>query len=135
MKWLSELDLSQFPKLKYQGWAPNRPYSPNNPKYDPNNPLRPKHPDTHYFRYYTLKINNHEYWVNVKVHKLFGEVIYVVEKNKPTDIIKTRKKRPDTRCQVFSARYALTWIQSPLARETISHCKYTNFLNILPNFP
>ena len=71
MKWLSELDLKKIPKLKYQGWAHNRPYPSNHPKYDPNNPLRPKHPDTQYFRYYTLNINHHEYWVNVKVHKLF----------------------------------------------------------------
>lgn len=92
MKWLSELNLKKFPKLTFQGWAPNRPYSPNHSKYDPNNPLKQKHPDTDYFRYYTLKIGNHEYWANVKVHKLYGEVIYTIERMKPTDIIKTRKK-------------------------------------------
>lgn len=92
MKWLSELDLSKFPKLKYQGWALNKPYPTSHPKYDPNNPLKQKHPETEYFRYYTLKIDNYEYWANVKVHQLYGEVIYTLERKKTIDVIKTRKK-------------------------------------------
>lgn len=68
------IEIKKIPKLTFQEWAPNRPYSPTHSKYDPNNPSKQKHPDTDYFRYYTLKINNHEYWANVKVYKLYGEL-------------------------------------------------------------
>ena len=33
-----------------------------------------------------------DYWVNVKMHKHFGEVVYTIEKEKPTDIIPGHKK-------------------------------------------
>lgn len=87
MKWLQKFDLSAIKGWKYQGWAENRPYSPNHPKFDPNNPDRKKHPETEYFTYYSLKIGRKNYWANVKVHKVYGEVLYTIEEKKPDDLI------------------------------------------------
>lgn len=93
-QWLQKFDIKDFYKIKYKGWAPDRPFPEDHPKYDPNNPTKPKHGnDTDYFLYYTIKINERDYWVNVKMHKHYGEVIYTIEKEKPTDIIYGHKKK------------------------------------------
>lgn len=88
MNWLKSLDLSKMPKMKYKGWGKNRTYDPNHPKYDPNDPQKTKHPEAHYFTYYTIKIGKRNYWANVKMHKMYGEIIYTIEKEKPNDLIK-----------------------------------------------
>lgn len=88
MNWLKSLDLSKMPKMEYKGWGKNRTYDPNHPKYDPNDPQKTKHPEAHYFTYYTLKIGKRNYWANVKMHKMYGEIIYTIEKEKPNDLIK-----------------------------------------------
>lgn len=92
-RWLQEFDIKSLLKMKYRGWAPNRPYPKNHPKYDPLNPLLTKHQsDTEYFLYYTIKIGKRDYWVNVKMHKHYGEVLYTIEAEKPEDLIKGHKK-------------------------------------------
>lgn len=69
-------------------------FQEKHPKYDPSNPDKLKHEsDTEYFNYYTIKIENREYWANVKVHKHYGEVLYTIEKEKPKDLIKGHKKK------------------------------------------
>jgi len=79
--------------MRYQGWAPNRTYPKDHPKYDPQKPEKTKHcNDTNWFNYYTIIIGNTEYWVNVKNHKNFGEVVYVIEHEKPIDLITGHKK-------------------------------------------
>lgn len=94
LQWLAEFDMSKLKDWKYEGWAENRPYSMNHPKYDPKHPDKKKHPETDFFLYYTLKINNTTYWANVKMHKLFkGEVLYTIEKNKPAYMVKGKKER------------------------------------------
>ena len=93
-EWLREFHLDSLRTMKYQGWAPNRPYPRNHPRFDPNYPNMPKHgSDTEYFIYYTIKINKWNYWVNVKMHRDYGEVIYVIEKVKPSDLIRGHKKK------------------------------------------
>lgn len=87
MKWLQKFDLDTIKGWEYQGWAENRPYSPEHPKFDPKNPNRKKHPETEYFTYYSLKIGRKTYWANVKVHKDYGEVLYTIEEKKPDDLI------------------------------------------------
>ena len=43
--------------MKYQGWAPCRPYPENHPQFDPKHPNKPKHGnDTNWFYYYTILI-------------------------------------------------------------------------------
>lgn len=80
--------------MKYKGWAPNRPYPITDPCYDPERPNRSKHDhDTKWFYYYTLRICQRSYWVNVKNHKHFGEVIYAIESERPKDLIKGHKKK------------------------------------------
>ena len=92
-KWLRSFDINTLRTMKYRGWAPNRPYPEDHPKYDPEHPERPKHGnDTNWFYYYTIIIEEKEYWVNVKSHKNFGEVIYVIESEEPADLIKGHKK-------------------------------------------
>ncbi len=66
--------------MRYEGWAENRPYPPDHKKYDPNNPNKKKHPETEYFIYYSMDIKGEKYWVNVKMHKQYGEVVYTIEK-------------------------------------------------------
>ena len=90
---LQTFDIRSLLKMRYKGWAPNRSYPVNHPLYDPNNPNKLKHEhDTKWFYYYTIKINKRNYWVNVKHHKHFGEVIYAIEKTKPSDLIRGHKK-------------------------------------------
>lgn len=92
-RWLQNFDIMFLSTLRYRGWAPNRPYSTNDPCYDPERPNRSKHDhDTKWFYYYTLRIGQRSYWVNVKNHKHFGEVIYAIESEKPKDLIKGHKK-------------------------------------------
>ena len=92
-KWLREFNLEVLRSMKYQGWAPSRPYPTDHPRFDPEHPDKPKHGnDTNWFYYYTIMIDEKEYWVNVKNHKNFGEVIYVIEKDKPADLIIGHKK-------------------------------------------
>jgi len=92
--WLQTLNIKSLKKMKYKGWAKNRPYPENHPHYNPNNPSRSKHDtDTDYFLYYTIKINKWNYWVNVKMHRDYGEVVYTIERNKPADLIKGNKKK------------------------------------------
>lgn len=91
--WLQSFNIHILLKMKYRGWAPNRPYPIEHPFYDPNNPNKLKHEhDTDYFLYYTIKINKWDYWVNVKMHRDYGEVIYAIEQAKPWDLIKGHKK-------------------------------------------
>ena len=72
----------------YEGWAHNRPYSSDHPRFNPNNPNKKKHEETDFFLYYSLNIDGIKYWANVKMHKyLKGEVLYKIEKNKPDDLI------------------------------------------------
>lgn len=92
--WLKSFDSEKLKSMKYQGWAPNRPYPRDHIKYDPTKPSKGKHEsDTSYFNYYTIKIGDREYWVNVKMHKHYGEVLYTIEKEKPKDLIKGHKKK------------------------------------------
>lgn len=92
-RWLQTFDIRSLSKMKYRGWAPNRPYPKDHPKYDPANPLVAKHKsDTKYFLYYTIKIEKRDYWANVKMHKHYGEVLYTIKKEKPEDLIKGHKK-------------------------------------------
>ena len=92
-KWLQDFKMEKLPEMDYRGWAHNRPYPKDHPKYDPKNPMKSKHDnDTHYFLYYTIKINRKNYWVNVKMHKHFGEVVYTIERKKPKDLIPEHKK-------------------------------------------
>ena len=49
--------------------------------------------DTYFFLYYTIKVDKRDYWVNVKMHKDLGEVIYTIEKEKPKDLIRGHKKK------------------------------------------
>lgn len=87
MKWLSNFSIDDVKNFKYEGWAENRPYDINNPKYDPNFPLKKKHPEADYFLYYSCEINGKTYWANVKMHKYYhSEVLYTIESKKPTDI-------------------------------------------------
>ena len=91
--WLQSFDIKKLSKMKYRGWAPNRPYPKDHPKYDPANPLIAKHrTDTEYFLYYTIKIGKWDYWANVKMHKHYGEVLYTIIDEKPNDLIKGHKK-------------------------------------------
>lgn len=87
MEWLKNMKFKDFKKMQYEGWAENRPYPPDHKKYDPNNPNKKKHPETEYFTYYSMDIKGEKYWVNVKMHKHYGEVIYTIEKDKPSDLI------------------------------------------------
>lgn len=92
--WLLNFDLSKIKKWKYEGWAENRAYSPDNPHYDPNNPRRKKHPETEYFLYYSFNINKKKYWANVKMHRNYqGEVLYTIESKKPQDLLKRKRKK------------------------------------------
>lgn len=78
--WLSDFDFDKISGWKYEGWAPCRK--------DPKTGKR-KHPETHYFLYYSLTIKGKMYWANVKRHKDYHcEVLYTIEKDKPNDIIK-----------------------------------------------
>ncbi|MCQ2973263.1 MAG: hypothetical protein MJ211_00470 [Bacteroidales bacterium] len=62
---------------KYEGWRENRK--------DKNG--QPKHKETKFFLYYSLKINGEFYYANVKMHKDYGEVLYTIESIKPWDLI------------------------------------------------
>lgn len=93
-EWLQTFDITSLSSMRYQGWAPNRTYPKDHPKYDPQKPEKTKHcNDTNWFNYYTIIIGNTEYWVNVKNHKNFGEVVYVIEHEKPIDLITGHKKK------------------------------------------
>ena len=48
MKWLSDFSFDDLRPCRYEGWAKNRPYPPNHPKYDPQNPEKKKHEETDY---------------------------------------------------------------------------------------
>lgn len=96
MKWMKDFSISEFEKeiktWKYEGWAPNRPYDKDNPHYDPKNPNKRKHPETEYFLYYSFQIDGETYWANVKMHKYMNaEVLYTIEKEKPSDLINEKK--------------------------------------------
>lgn len=92
-RWLQSFNINSLRTMKYKGWAPNRTYPKNHPKYDPKHPEKQKHSnDTDWFYYYTILIDNKIYWVNVKCHKNFGEVMYVIEHEEPRDLIKGHKK-------------------------------------------
>lgn len=92
-RWLQNFDIKYLSAMKYKGWAPNRPYPITDLCYDPERPNRSKHDhDTKWFYYYTLRICQRSYWVNVTNHKHFGEVIYAIESERPKDLIKGHKK-------------------------------------------
>lgn len=42
--------------------------------------------------YYTIIIDEKDYWANVKMHKHYGEVLYTIKNEKPGDLIKRHKK-------------------------------------------
>lgn len=87
-KWLMNFRLKKINGWIYEGWAHNRPYSSDHPRFNPNNPNKKKHEETDFFLYYSLNIDGIKYWANVKMHKyLKGEVLYTIEKNKPDDLI------------------------------------------------
>ena len=93
-RWLQSFDVESLKSMQYKGWASNRPYPEDHPKYDPANPSKSKHDtDTHYFLYYTIKIGKRDYWVNVKMHKDYGELVYTIEREKPKDLIEGHKKK------------------------------------------
>jgi len=94
MQWLSSFSFDKIKNWNYEGWAENRPYPAEHPKYDPKNPNKKKHPETDYFLYYSLKINGKTYWANVKIHKNYnnGEVLYTIENKKPKYIITGKRK-------------------------------------------
>ena len=76
-RWLLSFDIHSISMMRYRGWAPNRPYPKDHPRYDSSNPAITKHQsDTEFFLYYTIKIEKWDYWANVKMHKHFGEVLY-----------------------------------------------------------
>lgn len=107
--WLQTFRIESFKTMRYKGWANNRTLPTNHPHYDPNNPSRSKHDtDTDYFLYYTIKINRWNYWVNVKMHRDYGEVVYTIEKNKPADLIRGYKKSDIE--NVYSSAYG--WRES-----------------------
>ena len=92
--WLQTFRIESLKKMRYKGWADNRTLPTSHPHYDPNNPSKSKHDtDTAYFLYYTIKINKWNYWVNVKMHRDYGEVVYTIEKSKPADLTKGHKKK------------------------------------------
>ena len=86
MEWLKHFEMDSIKGWKYEGYAENRPYPPEHPKFDPSNPGKKKHQETIYFTYYSLNIGDKEYWANVKVHKDYGEVLYTIESTKPKDL-------------------------------------------------
>ena len=89
MTWLCSFDFKDLKGWRYEGWAKNRPYEPNHPKFNPQKPDTPKHPETLYFLYYSKTINGKKYWANVKMHKDYnGEVLYTIEPKAPEDLIK-----------------------------------------------
>ena len=94
MKWLGKFELSHSAIKKldwhYEGWAKNRYYPPTHPKYNPNNPEKTKHPETKHFQYYSVNIDGKKFCANTKVHKGFPNaiVLYTIEKNIPTDLIR-----------------------------------------------
>ncbi len=91
--WLQSFRIKSLKRMRYKGWANNRPFPMSHPNYDADNPAKSKHDtDTDYFLYYTIKISKWNYWVNVKSHRDYGEVVYTIERNKPTDLIKGHKK-------------------------------------------
>ena len=107
--WLQTFRIESFKTMKYKGWANNRTLPTNHKQYDPNNPSRSKHDtDTDYFLYYTMKINRWNYWVNVKMHRDYVEVVYTIEKNKPADLIRGYKKSDIE--NVYSSAYG--WRES-----------------------
>ena len=78
--WLSDFDFDKISGWKYEGWAPCRK--------DPKTGKR-KHPESHYFLYYSLTIKGKTYWANVKRHKRYKcEVLYTIENKKPEDLQK-----------------------------------------------
>ncbi len=86
--WLLRFKTSSIKGCKYEGWAPNRFIQPGEKGYDPLDPSKRKHPEAHYFTYYSLTIKGKTYWVNVKMHKTFhGEVLYAIKDSKPDDLI------------------------------------------------
>ena len=88
LKWLSDFSFDDLRPCRYEGWAENRSYQPNHPKYDPQNPDKKKHEEAICFLYYSIIIDKKKYWVNVKLHKYFkGEVLYTMESKKPDDMI------------------------------------------------
>ena len=92
--WLQSFKIQSLLKMKYRGWAPNRPYSQDHPKYNPTKPSIAKHQsDTDYFLYYTIKIKRRDYRANVKMHKHYGEVLYTIKDEKPADLIRGHKKK------------------------------------------
>lgn len=108
MNRLSRFNLSDLKQMRYEGQTNNREYTEKHPRFDPNNPKKKKHTEAEYFTYYSLKIGTKKYWVNVKMHKLYGEVIYTIEKDMPEDFIKGRPQKQRV--------YALTRLLRPTAR-------------------
>ena len=92
MQWLSNFSLDNLKKMRYKGYAENRPYAPGHKNYDPKNPNKKKHDETEYFNYYKVDIEGETYWANVKIHKGYHgeEVLYTIEPNKPEDLIPGR---------------------------------------------
>lgn len=105
-KWLQSFSFDSLKKMDYQGWGYCHPYPKDHPKYDPKNPLKSKHDnDTNYFLYYLINIGKRNYWVNVKMHKHYEEVVYTIESERPKNLIKGHKKSETE--NVYSSRKGL----------------------------
>ena len=88
--WVSKLDFSKLKGWEYEGWAFCR-VNPQTGKI--------KHPETHYFLYYSLTIQGHTYWANVKRHKEYQcEVLYTIEREKTNDLQKGKPPKIKKRC-------------------------------------
>ena len=73
-----------------------RAYTPDAPKYNPNKLNNGKHIDTLYFNYYSITIDGHKLWANVKVrHDGVGEQLYTIESKVPSDLIQGKYKKKE----------------------------------------
>lgn len=88
MKWMQQFNFKSMKTIRYEGYAENRAYNPEHPKFDHLNPNKKKHQEASYFTYYSMPIGDKTYWVNVKVHKHYGEVLYTIENVEPKDLIR-----------------------------------------------
>lgn len=89
--WLTTFKPEKIKSWKYEGWAENRPYHKDHPKYDSQKPNKKKHPEAEFFTYYSFKMNGIKYYANVKLHKNLGaEVLYTIERKVPKNLIDGR---------------------------------------------
>ena len=70
---------------------PRRP--PTTATHRPGKRWNCKCSQAYYFTYYRVKIGKRDYWVNAKMHKLYGETIYTIENEKPNDLMKGERPK------------------------------------------